>query len=215
MFEFRQTLIFPTSEPLNALCIFLPSGTFGFIDLLSFNIFQPWNSTHSEKRPWLIFPNKHSTYSKISLVVAGAKWPLHPACPCALTTYRAQVPTWWVEGGRATVMSCPLPLLFLLRLWCQVRFRGWALLQGGELTEGGTCPGPLPRQWRTPPSVLRRICLYRSLCFCCLDVTIHSFAWGDFLTSLSLLLVVQNLPVRKLNGSQGGQRFYFTIPLQN
>ena len=33
-----------------------------------------------------------------------------------LTTYRAQVLTWWVEGGRATVMSCPLPLLFLLRL---------------------------------------------------------------------------------------------------
>ena len=93
--------------------------------------------------------------------------------------------------------------------------QGWALLQGGELTEGGTCPGPLPRQWRTPPSVLRRIYLYRSLCFRCLDVTIHSFAWGDFLTSLSLLLVVQNLPVRKLNGSQGGQRFYFTIPLQN
>ena len=100
-----------------------------------------------KKRPWLIFPNKHFTYSKISLVVAGAKWPLHPACPCALTTYRAQVPTWQVEGGRATVMSCPLPLLFLLRLWCQVQFRGWALLQGGEFTEEGTCPGPLPCQF--------------------------------------------------------------------
>ena len=65
MFEFRQTLIFPTSEPLNALCIFLPSGTFGFIDLLSFNIFQPWNSIHSEKKgPDLFFQINTSLIQK-------------------------------------------------------------------------------------------------------------------------------------------------------
>ena len=86
---------------------------------------------------------------------------------------------------------------------------------GGRAHRGGDLPWSPATSVANTCSVLRRICLYRSLCFRCLDVTIHSFAWGDFLTSLSLLLVVQNLPVRKLNGSQGGQRFYFTIPLQN
>ena len=145
--------------------------------------------------------------SKVSLVVLGAKWPLHPACPWTLTTtFRAQVPTWWVEGGRAAFMSYPLPLLFLLQLWCQARLRGWALLQGGELTEGGTCPGPLPRhcQWRA--SLLRRrIRLYQTLVCLFLDVTIRSIVWVDYLMLSSLLLVVLHLLERKSNGLRGGE----------
>ena len=81
-----------------------------------------------------------------------------------------------------------------------------ALLQGGELTEGGTCPGPLPRhcQWRA--SLLRRrIRLYQTLVCLFLDVTIRSIVWEDYLMSPSLLLVVLHLLERKSNGLRGGE----------
>ena len=122
------------------------------------------------------------------------------------TTTQGKGLTRRMEGGRATVMSYPLLLLSLPHLWNQARSRGWALLQGGELTEGGTCPGPLPRhcQWRA--SLLRRrIRLYQTLVCLFLDVTIWSIVWEDYLMSPSLLLVVLHLLERKSNGLRGGE----------
>ena len=108
-----------------------------------------------------------------------------------------------VEGGRAAVMSYPLPLLSHPHLWNQVRYRGWALLQGGELTEGGTCPCPLPLMWQ-PSLKRRRILLFLSHSFLCLDVKIRSNALEDFLMSPSLLLVVLPPLGSKLSGWHWG-----------
>ena len=91
----------------------------------------------------------HWCYQAVKLVIGLPT----TATACLSTTIKTTLGkglTRRMEGGRATFMSYPLLLLSLPHLWNRVRYRGWALLQVGEFTEGVTYPWPPPLLWVLP-----------------------------------------------------------------